>query len=150
MLSRVPWTSFRSPVGSSLEAATACSLDIAPPFFVGLERLLERKDDRDVQHDRRERPDREGRDERELRDRVEHDDDDAEYARPRALSEDPEADEDLDDSEDEKKGAPGREVGEEQSALGHGEIVVFEDGYEALQGVDSADEDEERPGERIP
>ena len=37
--------------------------------------------------------------------------------RPRALSEDAEADEDLDGPEDQEEGAPGGEVGEEQAAF---------------------------------
>ena len=37
--------------------------------------------------------------------------------RPRALSEDAEADEDLDGPEDQEEGAPGGEVGEEQATF---------------------------------
>ncbi len=74
----------------------------------------------------------------------------AEGPRPRLQREDPEPDEELDDSEDEEERAPRREVGEEQSALRHREVVVLQERDEALQDVQRADDDEKRAGERVP
>ena len=60
------------------------------------------------------------------------------------------ADQDVEYTDDQPEPSPSGEVEEEQASLGDREVIVLEDGDQALQCVDRTDEDEHRPGEGIP
>ena len=56
----------------------------------------------------------------------------------------------LDDADDQEERAPGRVVGKEEPALRDREVVVLEEGDEALQDVERTEDHEERAAERVP